>query len=661
MVESKIIQRVREILNSNEELREKYITDRGGVKRNLVSQDIKKYDEKLLTSLLKDDLIKKSYTSIIDGTTIFKADEFSEMFLYKEYWEDSYTKFSNKIGLTSSGKFIDESTDVVLDFPYKDTVLKAGMSKEDVEKPNEPFLNETLAKPEIDELFEPKILVNAKKYDKDGDHKVTKFSEKDNLIIKGNNLIALHSLEEKYAGKIKLIYLDPPYNTGNDGFNYNDNFNHSTWLTFMKNRLLISKKLLNDHGIIAIQCDDNEQAYLKVLMDEIFGRKNFVNTIAVKMTPSSGQKRKFANIKFIKNKEYILLYRKGQIELTKLIDPTYEYDNHYSIYFDGKECTTLREKIKRTLNRDLKTNNYLKDDDVHDFIVKNSSRIYRTHQPSKWAKNNFSQSNNVEYVSGIKKVFNDDNTKFEYLRRNSNSKIERLEPLKWRLTEDGANVGTLRGDFWDVNYEGDMGNISKEGGNTGFGQGQKPERLLKDILLSCTSKGDIVLDFFMGSATTQAVAMKMGRRFIGIEQMDYINSISVPRLQKVIDGEQGGISKAVNWQGGGSFVYAELMEKNQGYLDDISNASNLNELNRVYDRMKENVDFDFRVDLDLFEKKKSTFSFERQQEELRKIIDKNQLYYNEANIDDKNIHDILSDEDYQFNKSFYGKGDDLNA
>ena len=318
-------------------------------------------------------------------------------------------------------------------------------------------------------------------------------------------------------------------------------------------------------------------------------------------------------------------------------------------------------KIKRTLNRDLKTNNYLKDDDVHDFIVKNSSRIYRTHQPSKWAKNNFSKSNNVEYVSGIKKVFNDDNTKFEYLRRNSNSKLERLEPLKWRLTEDEANVGTLRGDFWDVNYEGDMGNISKEGGNTGFGQGQKPERLLKDILLSCTSKGDIVLDFFMGSATTQAVAMKMGRRFIGIEQMDYINSISVPRLQKVIDGEQGGISKAVNWQGGGSFVYAELMEKNQGYLDDISNASNLNELNRVYDRMKENVDFDFRIDLDLFEKKKSTFSFERQQEELGKIIDKNQLYYNEANIDDKNIHDILSDEDYQFNKSFYGKGDDLNA
>ena len=165
----------------------------------------------------------------------------------------------------------------------------------------------------------------------------------------------------------------------------------------------------------------------------------------------------------------------------------------------------------------------------------------------------------------------------------------------------------------------------------------------------------------MGSGTTQAVAMKMGRRFIGIEQMNYINTISVPRLQKVIDGEQGGISKDVDWQGGGSFVYAELMEKNQGYLNDVLNAQNSNELNKVYDRMKDNVDFDFRVDLDSFEKDKDKLSFEDQRDMLVKIIDKNQLYYNEANIDDKNVHDILSDVDYQFNKSFYGKGDDLNA
>ena len=599
MVESKIIQRVREILNSNEELREKYITDRGGVKRNLVSQDIKKYDEKLLTSLLNDDLIKKSYTSIIDGTTIFKADEFSEMFLYKGYWEDSYTKFSNKIGLTSSGKFIDESTDVVLDFPYKDTVLKAGMSKEDIEKkdlePNEPFLNETLAKPEIDELFEPKILVNAKKYDKDGNHKVTEFSEKDNLIVKGNNLIALHSLEKRYAGKIKLIYIDVPFNTKNDSFKYNDNFTRSTWLTFMQNRLQIAKNLLAPDGSIFVHLDENESHYLKVLMDEIFGEDKFINEIIWRYRTYIGQVKDY----FPKKHDSIFWYIKNK-------RPTFKKSN-----VGNYEDTPDYNRWKKYLNE-------------------NGEIIYGNHPKT-----------DSRFSAYLRK----------YKRQYGNPKIGDVIY---------KNSGYVVDDVWDDIIALDAKNKT-ERVKEFSGSGQKPEALIQRIISSVTDKNDIVLDFFMGSATTQAVAMKMGRRFIGIEQMDYINSISVPRLQKVIDGEQGGISKAVNWQGGGSFVYVELMEKNQGYLDDISSASNLNELNKVYDRMKENVDFDFRVDLDLFEKKKSTFSFERQQEELRKIIDKNQLYYNEANIDDKNVHDILSDDDYQFNKSFYGKGDDLNA
>lgn len=158
----------------------------------------------------------------------------------------------------------------------------------------------------------------------------------------------------------------------------------------------------------------------------------------------------------------------------------------------------------------------------------------------------------------------------------------------------------------------------------------------------------------MGSATTQAVAMKMGRRFIGIEQMDYINTVSVPRLQKVIEGEQGGISKNVNWQGGGSFVYAELMEKNQGYLKDLQKSGSVQELMEVYNRMKENADIDFRLDLKKFEEEISNFnSLNERRRELIRILDKNQLYYNYANIDDKNVRDLISDNDYKFNKSFY--------
>lgn len=269
MIDTKIIKRVKNILNSNEELKQKYITDSGKVKKNQVSQDIKNYDKKLLGALLSDDLIKNEYITVINGTSIFETDKFNEMFLYKEYWEDSYTKFSNKIGLTSSGKFIDESTDVVLDFPYKDTVLKAGMSKEDVDKKDvkEPFLNETLAKTEIDELLEPKIFVNAKRYDKNGEQPALEFSNEDNLIIKGNNLIALHSLKKRYAGKIKMIYIDPPYNTGSDTFKYNDSFSRSAWLTFIQNRIQIAQELLSEDGVLLIQTSFHQYPYLRVLLD----------------------------------------------------------------------------------------------------------------------------------------------------------------------------------------------------------------------------------------------------------------------------------------------------------------------------------------------------------------------------------------------------------
>ncbi|MCG0891617.1 DNA adenine methyltransferase YhdJ [Lactiplantibacillus plantarum] len=187
----------------------------------------------------------------------------------------------------------------------------------------------------------------------------------------------------------------------------------------------------------------------------------------------------------------------------------------------------------------------------------------------------------------------------------------------------------------------------------------KPENLLKTIIEIGSNTGDTVLDFHMGSATTQAVAMKMHRHFIGIEQMDYINTVSVPRLQKVIAGEQGGISKDVDWHGGGSFVYAELMEKNQGYLKDLLAAKDINELDAVYTRMKVGADFDFRVDLDKYENdaERKALPFEEQKQLLVKLLDKNQLYYNFNNIDDADVRDLISDKDYQFNQSFYGKRD----
>ena len=226
--------------------------------------------------------IKENFTMKVADTTIFQINNLIELFEADEFWKDSYTKYSKKIGLTSGGKFIDETTDVVLDFPYKDTILKASMSKEDTDKedlrPEEPFLNEVIAKEEIDVLLGKKIFVNAKRYSVEGEEEIDHFTD-DNLIIKGNNLLALHSLKENYTGKVKLVYLDPPYNTGSDSFTYNDKFNHSTWLTFMKNRLEIAKELLSYDGSLWINIDDDEVHYLKVLCDDIMGRENFVANI----------------------------------------------------------------------------------------------------------------------------------------------------------------------------------------------------------------------------------------------------------------------------------------------------------------------------------------------------------------------------------------------
>lgn len=235
--------------------------------KNKVIQDLDTYDKDLLEAFISDEILKSNFTIDIAGNLVLQTNKLIELFETDEYWQDSYTKYSKKIGLAAGGKFIDESTDVVLDFPYKDTVLKASMSKEDTDKgdlrPDEPFLNKVISKEEIDVLLDKKILVNARKYDENGVYEVGSFSEKDNLIIKGNNLLALHTLKERYARKVKLVYIDPPYNTGNDSFRYNDHFNHSTWLTFMKNRLDIVKDFMSQDGVIFVHCDNNEPILFK--------------------------------------------------------------------------------------------------------------------------------------------------------------------------------------------------------------------------------------------------------------------------------------------------------------------------------------------------------------------------------------------------------------
>src|SRR5699024_6493255 len=431
------------------------------------------------------------------------------------------------------------------------------MSKEDTDKddlrPDEPFLNEVIAKEEIDMLLDKKILVNAKKYDENGVHELDNFSEDDNLIIKGNNLLALHTLKEKYAGKVKLIYIDPPYNTGGDSFLYNDRFNHSTWLTFIKNRLEIAYDLLSIDGSIWINIDDDEQAYLKVLCDNIFGRENFVNNIIWEKRYSPTNDSKWLS----DSHDLVLLYAKNKEIWRPNLLPRSEKQNQYYKYDDNDGRGPWRSD-----------NVLVKSFSESGVFAITNPNTGEKHYPPEGSCYRFNEETAKRYLKENRFYFGKDGKGRPQLKRYLSEVKQGVTPMTIWFREDVTD-----------NQE-----ANKEARSFGFEtvfSTPKPEKLIQRVIHLGSNENDLVLDFFMGSATTQAVAHKMNRRFIGIEQMDYINTVSVPRLGKVIEGEQGGISKDVEWQGGGSFVYVELMEKNRGFIKSIQNAETQNELHDV--------------------------------------------------------------------------------
>ena len=258
---------------------ERFFSIDGNFLRNAATQAAFQGDSNLIKILIADNYAAQNFFNDIDGFKVFDAKKFSYALNNYEFLPGSFTRFKNHIGIADSNEnFISQSSNVELLFPYKDCVLEGGQTKDEQKRP-EIFFNETLARADIDALLEPKVFTCAKKFSTDGVSPAETFSPNDNLIIKGNNLLALASIIPRFKNKIKCIYIDVPYNTGNDSFNYNDRFNHSSWLTFMKTRLQFAQKLLRNDGSIWISIDDNEQAYLKILCDEIFGRDNFLATV----------------------------------------------------------------------------------------------------------------------------------------------------------------------------------------------------------------------------------------------------------------------------------------------------------------------------------------------------------------------------------------------
>lgn len=436
-------------------------------------------------------------------------------------------------------------------------------------------------------MLAPKVFTNAKRYTKDGIEENITFDENDNLIIKGNNLVALSSLLKRYEGKVKCIYIDPPFNTGSDSFNYNDKFSRSTWLVFMKNRLELAKRLLHVTGNIFVHIDINQSHYLKTLCDGIFGEDNFIEEIIWAYGSPSGGRA--ATPKPVNIHDYILHYAKS--------------------YSERKQ-----------------------------------NRVYVPYSE--------------KYIKDWFKYIDDDGRKYQRRQRGKDENGNPIWTKQYLDESKGVPLSTVWNDIQQVYADpraykdGNKADVEvlKE-----FKGGQKPEALIKRILEMATDEGDLVLDFHIGTGTSAATAHKLNRRYIGVEQMVNQIDLILPRLQKVIGGDTAGISKFVEWQGGGSFVYCELLENASTLIEKIQAASEktISEIkNEIYidERI---VPYITREELKKADEAFDSLELEEKKKALISLVDKNRPYVNYSDMDDESY--AISESDKGFTKSFYAE------
>ena len=612
-----------------------FFSESGELLRNAVYEAAMKMDSSLIKLLVDNETTKKRFFTDIDGVLVFDKVGFGWVINNKEFLPDSYTRFKNKIGLVDeSGSFISSSDNVELVFPYKDCVLEGGQTKED-QKRSEIFYNETLAPDEVDRLFATKVFTNAKRITGECETIECNFTDEDNLVIKGNNIIAITSLLKRYEGRVKCIYIDPPYNTRSDAntFAYNNSFNHSTWLTFMKNRLEIAKRLLSDDGIIFIDIDHYELFYLGVLADEIFGYENRLGVLAV-VHNLKGRYNEFFSIAH----ENKLVYAKNANNATI---KSYIYDNSDSFPLEDGISKYKLVALQRTGNGSLREERpnlfypIYYNPDVNDLSLTEKDGYVKIlpidsdgiERRWRWGKSKVESDWKTEIV--VKKVKN------EY-------KIY----TKIRIKGDRPKTLWNRPEYSSTTATNELTNLVSRNVFTY----PKAVELVVDSLQIATEEDSIVLDFFAGSGTTGQAVLELNkkdngnRRFILVEQMDYIKTATIPRLKAVI-----------NKNNCGSFVYCELAKLNQNYVDKIESATTDTELSAL---LAEIIDTDFiSCKVNPAQIKENAKSFEELTVEdkkrfLMELLDKNQLYVNYCDIDDENYH--ISEEDKAFTKSFYG-------
>lgn len=404
-------------------------------------------------------------------------------------------------------------------------------------------------------VSEPRIFLEKESYED---------AKTENILIKGDNLLALKALLQDYRNKVKLIYIDPPYNTGNAFENYDDGLEHSIWLTMMRDRLELLKRLLHKDGFICCHIDDSEGDYLKVLLDEVFGRNNHQATFYVRVRyPSKTLK---SDMDYHKEIERVLIYRKSfsaKPNLTEKATSLEKFKYYIEEVEDGKEIklsgkkVVIFEKGQYKIKKGEGSEDGLKEIWASGTILdgNSSGRFFRDYLTGRYEDDGYGVMYKVygigddkfdyRYFTGPKRV---GATKGKYYQGVPLSTLEDLNGTKKLPIEN----------FYDL--AANFGNCRHEGG-VEFRSGKKPEKLLEIIVRHFSNEGDLVLDSFAGSGTSGAVAHKMGRRWIMVEFGPQANTHIIPRLKNVISGkDKTGITKEVGWKSGGGFKYFELGE-----------------------------------------------------------------------------------------------------
>ena len=619
-----------------------FVSDNGELKKWVVINKAQNFDGELIALLLDNPELKAKFFVDAKGTLIFNQNLFVQFLEQKNYLNDSYTQYKNKVGLTIDGKYLKQRNEVALVWPFKDCILEGGQSREE-DKREEIFFNEILAQDEITQLLEPKVLTNAKRIDKDGEKPLDQFNRNengtitDNLIIKGNNLLALHTLKKEFAGKVKLIYIDPPYNTGGSGdtFAYNNSFKRSTWLTFMYNRLIAAKDLLRKDGVLIVAIDENEQPHLGVMLKDFF--KDYeVHCITIVHNPRGVQGTNFS---YTHEYAFFVVPKGKKLIGNRIID---ESEIDYS---------NLRNWGGESLRSDAKNCFYP--------IVVNpkTSEIIEFGEV---CEDDFHPSKREIIKDGKVYIYPIDNDNIERKWRYARQSVEEIKDLlrarkksgQWDV-EIGKNFGQYKTVWIDPKYDANEYGTKIVSRLVPENKFSFPKSLynVKDCVYAVVGndKDAIVLDYHAGSGTTAHAVLELNkedggnRKFIICEQMDYVETVTSKRVQRVI--EQNGSDE---------FIYLELKKYNQNFIEQIEEAKDTEALLQVWEQMKAKSFLNYNVDIKKQDEHLEDFkalSLDEQKQHLCELLDKNQLYVNLSSLNDSDF--ACTEEEKKVTKDFY--------